>query len=569
VTDSHTLLYRCPGEYLPMNFAEVEATKFDVCVVGSGASGGIAAKELCEQGAKVCVLEIGEWKDPAKDFQSHVFPFELPYHGLRGEYTKKLYGDPQIFRHSNAVPDSAPYIILPAVGGKTLLWAGHSWRFGPRDFRSHALRGAGEDWPFGYDDLAPYYDRAEAIMGVCGARDGLEVIPDGRFLPPLKFRCGELRISRTLSQLGPTFKMISTRKAINTVPYGGRPPCHYCGRCMKGCDVDAKYTSANTAIPAALKTGRCTLVTGAIASRVLLDSTASRAGSVIFVEVKSRRERRVRCRVVALACGPVESARLLLLSVSKTFPQGLGNGSGEVGKNLQSTINLTTEGYLNSLLGSPVVNDDGTDSFHGTIPNPYYEKPHADFPNGYLINVGSGLQLTVSTAQIDFASVAPGFGQQYKKKVRAAAPAFVALGCQGQTMASASNFVDLDPEVRDGFGLPAIRLHFRVGNYELAMMRDMRAVTRAIVEAAEGVVINPGAAGGVDASHYVGTCRMGTDPARSVLNEHCQSHDVKNLFIVDGSSFPYYPEKNPTETVIAVSLRAAEYLGEQLRKGNL
>lgn len=389
-----------------MNLAEVEATEFDVCVVGAG--GGIAAKKLCEQGAKVCVLEIGEWKDPAKDFQSHVFPFELPYRGLRDEYTKKLYGDPQIFRHSSPVSDSAPYIILPAVGGKTLLWAGHSWRFGPRDFRSRALRGVGEDWPLGYDDLAPYYDRAEEIIGVCGARDGLEVIPDGHFLPPLKFRCGELRISRALSQLSPAFKMISTRKAINTVPYGGRPPCHYCGRCMKGCDVDAKYTSANTAIPAALRTGRCTLVTGAVASRVLLDGMGRRAAGVVFVEVKSRRERRVRCRVVALACGPVESARLLLLSVSKTFPQGLGNGSGEVGKNLQTTINLTTEGYLDSLLGSPVVNDDGTDSFHGTIPNPYYEKPHVNFPSGYLINVGSGLQLTVSTAQVDLASVAPG-----------------------------------------------------------------------------------------------------------------------------------------------------------------
>src|SRR5262249_34280440 len=154
----------------------------------------------------------------------------------------------------------------------------------------------------------------------------------------------------------------------------------------------------------------------------------------VFVEAKSRRERRVRCRAVALACGPVESARLLLLSVSKNFPQGLANSSVEVGKNLQTSINLTTEGYLNSLLGSPVVNDDGTDSFHGTIPNPYYEQAHADFPNGYLINVGSGIQLTVSTAQIDFASVAPGFGRQYKSKVRAAAPAFVALGCQGQTM---------------------------------------------------------------------------------------------------------------------------------------
>jgi len=407
-------------------------------------------------------------------------------------------------------------------------------------------------------------------MGVCGARDGLEVIPDGHFLPPLNFRCGELQIRRALPQLAPSFKMISTRKAINTISHGGRPPCHYCGRCMKGCDVDAKYTSANTAIPAALKTGRCTLVTGAMASEVLLDGAGARTRGVVFIEVNSRRERRVRCRAVALACGPVESARLLLLSVSKTFPQGLANRSGEVGKNLQTSINLTAEGYLKSLLGNPIVNDDGTDIFHGTIPNPYYEKAHPDFPNGYLINVGSGIQLTLSSsAQTDSASMIPGFGRQHKKNIRAVAPALVALGCQGQTMASASNFVDLDPEVRDGFGLPAIRLHFRVGNYELAMMQDMRAVTRAIIEAAGGVVINPSAGGGVDASHYVGTCRMGKDPVRSVLNEHCQSHDIQNLFIVDGSSFPSYPEKNPTETVIAVSLRAAEYLAEQLRKGNI
>jgi choline dehydrogenase-like flavoprotein len=339
---------------------------------------------------------------------------------------------------------------------------------------------------------------------------------------------------------------------------------------MKGCDVDAKYTSANTAIPAALKTGRCTLVTGAMASRVLLDGAGARTRGVVFIEVNSRRERRVRCRAVALACGPVESARLLLLSASKTFPQGLANSSGEVGKNLQTSINLTTEGYLKSLLGNPIVNDDGTDLFHGAIPNPYYEKAHPNFPNGYLINVGSGIQLALSSsAQTDSASMIPGFGRQHKKKIRAVAPALVALGCQGQTMTSASNFVDLDPDVRDGFGLPAIRLHFRVGDYELAMMRDMRAVTRAIIEAAGGVAINPSAAGGVDASHYVGTCRMGTDPARSVLNEHCQSHDIKNLFIVDGSSFPSYPEKNPTETVIAISLRATDYLAEQLRKGNI
>lgn len=554
-----------------MNYSEIESTEFDVCVVGSGAAGGMAAKELCERGAKVCVLEIGEWKDPAKDFRSHAWPFKLPYRGFRGEYAEQLYGDPDVFRYSSVGPDPASYIILPAVGGKTLLWAAHSWRFGARDFRQCTSLGVGEDWPIGYDDLAPHYDRAEEFMGVCGARDGLEVIPDGRFLPPLAFRCGELQIRRALPKLGPRFKMISTRKAINTVAHGGRVPCHYCGHCMKGCDVDAKYTSANGAIPAALKTGRCMLVTGAMAKEVSLDSSGNRASGVVFVEVKSRQERRARCRAVALACGPVESARLLLLSRSRAFPQGLANHSGGVGKNLQSTINLATMGYLKSLVGSPVVNDDGTDAFHGTIPNPYYEKPHQNFPNGYLINVGSGTQLLYSSGggQLDFVSTLPGFGPEYKRKLRATFPALVALNCQGQTLASPSNYVDLDPELRDGFGLPAIRLHFRLGESELAMVQDMHAVMRAILETAGGVVTSSAASGGIDSSHYVGTCRMGTDPARSVLNPYCQSHEVKNLFVVDGSSFPSYPEKNPTETVIAVSLRAAEYLAEQLRRGNI
>lgn len=552
-----------------MNYSEIEATEFDVCVVGSGGSGGAAAKELCTRGAKVCVLEIGEWKDPGKDFRSHAWPYELPHRGLSGEYTQQLYGDPAIFRYSSAGRDAAAYVILPAVGGKTLLWAAHSWRFGRRDFRLRSRQGIGEDWPIRYEHLAPYYDRAEDLMGVCGERDGLEVIPDGRFLPPLKLRCGELQIARALPQLGPEFRMISTRKAVNTVAHGGRPPCHFCGHCSRGCDVDAKYTSANGAIPAALKTRRCSLVTGAIAREVLLDSSGNRASGVAFIESQSRRERRVRSRVVVLACGPVESARLLLLSTSRWFPQGLANRSGEVGKNLQTTINLSAIGYLKSLLGSAVANDDGTDSFHGTIPSPYYEKPHPNFPNGYLINVGSGTQLVYNSGGGELAGALPGFGGGFKRKLRETFPAAVALGCQGQTLESPRNYVDLDPKLRDGFGLPAIRMHYELGKSELAMVEDMRKVMRDILEAAGGVVTGVEETGGVDYSHYVGTCRMGTDPARSVLNPYCQSHDVKNLFVVDGSSFPSYPEKNPTETVIAVSLRAAEYLAGELRKSNV
>jgi len=553
-----------------MNFSEIESREFDVCVIGSGGGGGIAAKELCEQGAQVCVLEIGEWKNPGKDFLTHVPSFELPFRGLHGEYTRQLYGDPKIFSYSSVGSEPASYFIVPAVGGKTLLWAGHSWRFAPRDFRSHTLRGVGEDWPIRYDDLAAYYDRAEEFMGVCGAHDGLEVIPDGHFLPPLKFRCGELQVARALSKLGPEFRMIATRKAINTIPYNDRPPCHYCGGCSKGCDVDAKYTSANSAIPAALKTARCALVTGAMAREILLDSSGKRASGVVFIEVKSRRERKINCRAVALACGPVESARLLLLSTSKTFPHGFANGSGEVGRNLQSTVDLTTFGYLKSMTGSRIVNDAGTDSFHGTIPNPYYEKPHPNFPNGYLINVGSGAQVAFGGGPLtDFGRVTTGFGAEFKKKLHATVPALVMLGCQGQILESPSNYVDLDPELRDGFGMPAIRLSFSLGESEQAMIRDMRTVTQAILEAAGGVAINPDARGGVDDSHYVGTCKMGTDPSRSVLNRHCQSHEVKNLYVLDGSSFPYYPEKNPTETVIAVAMRGAAHLANELRKGNL
>ena len=553
-----------------MNSREIESTEFDVCIVGSGAGGGMAAKELCERGAKVCILEMGEWKDPGKAFRSHTWPFELPHRGFGGEYTEQLFGDPAVFSYTSVGPDPASYFVLPAVGGKTLLWAAHSWRFGPRDFRLRTFHGVGEDWPISYNELAPYYDRAEEIMGVCGTQDGLEVVPDGNFLPALKFRCGELQINRSLSQFGPSFKMISARKAINTVAYGGRVPCHYCGHCMMGCAVDAKFTSANTAIPAALKTGRCTLITGAVASQILLDRSGNRASGVVFVEVKTRRERRVRCRTVALACGPVESARLLLLSRSKVFPQGMANRSGEVGKNLQSSINLGTRGYLKSFGRSPMVNDDGTDAFHAIIPNPYYGKAHPDFPNGYLINVGSGTQLPYSSGGVnfDYLSAVSGYGREYKRTLRTTFPTLVALACEGQTLASPSNYVDLDPELLDGFGLLALRLHFRIGESEVAMMRDMQEVTRAILEAAGAVVSNSDASGVVDPFHYVGTCRMGTDPTRSVLNPYCQSHDVKNLFVVDGSSFPSYPEKNPTETVVAVSLRAAEYLAEQLRSGN-
>ncbi|TAM83852.1 MAG: hypothetical protein EPN47_03305 [Acidobacteria bacterium] len=533
---------------------------YDVCIVGSGASGGIAAKELTEKGLRVVVLEAGNWVSPAR-FKTHIPPWELPFRGRwkshgENDYTGFLY-----VKNPVVCPEEPiDYALLPAVGGKTLTWARICWRFGEKDFQN---RGTGDDWPFGYKELAPYYDRAETFMGVAGAADRLAAVPDGRFIKPLQLRCGEMLIREACrTRMGPDYHVIALRKAINTVPYGGRRECHYCGHCMRGCDINAAYSSANAAIPAAQATGRLTLVRDAIVRELEVDATGKRCSGAVFTDRRSRQEFRVRARAYALACGGVEDVRILLMSKSRDYPQGLANSSGWVGKNLVSEHYDGAVGYIERLLGAKVMNEDGADE-HGEIPNIYYDRPGKNFARGYMIDLHSG------PVQIpDFAADVPGFGEKYREEVRRIYPAMVYLGAHGEMLANKKSYVDLDPVAHDQFGLPKARLHLEWGENELAMVRDEREKCKAIIEAVGGKVLgmrSDDMKPHFDGENLVGTVRMGADPSRSVLDATNRTHDVKNLWVLDGASFTSYCEKNPTLTVVAVAIRASDRLAEALR----
>ena len=538
---------------------------FDVCIVGSGAAGGIAAKELTEMGLRVVVLERGEWFSPSR-FRTHVPPYQLPYRGFReGHGTNDFTGFLFSKHPSTSDPggEEIDYALLPAVGGKTLLWDAFSWRMGERDFQG---RPAGDDWPITYQDLAPFYDRAERFMGVCGTREGIAAVPDGDYLKPITLRCGERIIQKAcLEKLGPQYRMFPVRKAINTEPHGGRPVCHNCGHCMRGCDVDAKYTSANSAIPAALGTGKLVLATGAVVREIELEETGDRVRSVVCVHAPTRQEYRVRARVIALACGSVEDARILLMSKSRRFPQGLANSSGWVGKNLVSEMGVGIFGYLESMVGGRVVNDDGTGT-HGAIANLYYEKNSPHFARGYGLYVGA------ERPQIPgLLRALRGMGAEFKKRVREVYPALVYVGAAGEILAHSDNYVDLDPGEKDEFGLPLPRFHFQFHENELAMARDMLEKCQTLLEVSGGVRLAPQEIPrpDFDGENLVGLARMGNDPRTSVVNSSNRAHDLKNLWILDGASFTSYAEKNPTLTVITVAMRAAHHLAEALRKGEV
>jgi choline dehydrogenase-like flavoprotein len=546
------------------NLPAVCAEEYDVCIAGSGASGGIAAKDLAERGLRVLLLEAGSWVSSSR-FRTHVPPYELPFRGRwlshgENDYTGFLYVKDPV----TCPAEYIDYALLPAIGGKTLTWAGISWRFGERDFQN---RGIGDDWPIGYKDLAPYYDRAELFMGVAGSREGLASVPDGKFIKPLPLRCGEQLIKEACGEkLGPPFRVIPLRKAINTEPHGGRPTCHYCGYCMRGCHVNALYSSANSAIPAAMMTGRLVLVTDAIVRELEVDSSGMRCSGAVFIDRHTRQEYRIRARAYALACGGVEDVRILLMSKSKHFPQGLANSSGWVGKNLVSEHYSGCIGFLDRLLGAKVLNEDGAGE-HGEIPNIYYEKPSQKFARGYMIDIQSG------PVQIpSFAALVPGFGPKYREEVRRIYPAMVYLGAHGEMLANEKSYVDLDPEARDEFGLPKARMHLEWGENEYAQVRDAFEKCQAIIEAAGGKVLGSRRADGkphFDGENLVGTVRMGNDRRRSVLNSRNQAHDVRNLWVLDGASFTSYCEKNPTLTVVAVALRAADHLAEALRRSEV
>ena len=535
--------------------------RYDVCIVGSGPAGGFAAKDLAEAGARTILLEAGGPVSPGElHVHTHTPGYKLPERGSWRERQSEFYPDDLGDCSYRTGADYIGVDRIRVLGGRSIHWNAAVFRFSKNDFKERTLGGveSEDDWPISYADLAPYYSEVERIVGLCGTRENLAVLPDSEYaFPTPPMRCAEVLGQKASAKLG--IPMIPARKAVLRAQRDGRLPCHYCGHCMRGCDVGAVFTSANTLIPAAQRTGNLTLRTHALARRVLYDARGLATG-VAVVDRRTKREEEIRADVVIVACGTVESIRLLKNSEGN---EGRANASGLLGHYFTGHTQGSVVGYLKELIGTPSVNNDGM-SEHSYIPR----FTHLRGPRAYV----GGFAVQVQYYDTEFPHQArrlPGFGRSFKKRVRDLQPAMLQLGGMAKVLARRESRVTVDPGRTDPWGIPLPVVEMTYSENDRALYRGMLAELQEILDVA-----------GVDfafrdetirglASHEVGGCRMGADPKTSVLNSFGQSHEVKNLFVVDGSAFVTFPEKNPTLTIMALAHRSARYLLEERRKGNL
>jgi len=551
---------------------------FDVVVVGSGASGGWACKRLAEAGVKVALLEAGRPQADA-NFSEHKPKFQLKYRNLAPEIVRKTrpiqskFDVCSEYNYDWFVNDLEEPYTTPAdkpfdwmgrlrmTGGRTNVWGRVSLRFSEADFKAASHDGYDEDWPLGYSDLSPYYDLVEKYVGVTGMPEGLEHLPDGQFQPPMPLTCHEsLFRDRVKEKLGRTVTL--ARSANLTRPLNGRGPCHYCGPCERGCVTHSYFNAAFTTVADAVATGNCTLISNAMAYKVLVDPDRNRARGVLYIDRNTHQPHEVIARTVILCAQAQESVRILFNSATTQHPNGLGNSSGVLGHYLTAHIRSAGgSGDFPALgekpsRGGPVK---PVGIYVARFRNLKGDPPYKKFIRGYGYEGGSN---------VDFSWDADGFGETYKKALLEPRASLEITGF-GEVLPRWDNFVEIDPKVKDVYGIPVLKIHISDGENERAMIKDIGDSAGEMLEAAGAKNIRTYAHPSAPrwALHEAGIARMGTDPKKSVLNQFQQSHDIKNLYVMDASGFTANPCQNPTLTIMALCVRSCDFLMQELKKG--
>lgn len=565
---------------------------FDAIVVGSGAGGGMAGYILANAGLKVLMLEAGPFFDPAIDALQLRWPWESP---RRGASTTRPFGDFDA-AYGGWQLEGEPYTTVSGtqfewfrarmLGGRTNHWGRISLRMGPDDFKP--VDGVTQEWPITYDEIKPFYDRVDRMIGVYGTAEGIRNEPDGIFMKPPKPRLNELYISKGAKKAG--IPVIPGRGAVLTESspeIKGRGTCFYCGQCGRACKVYGDFSSSSCLVMPAMKTGNLKLIDNAMVREVLTNEEGVATG-ISYVDTNSLQEYTVKGKTVILGASACESARLMLNSKSDAHPGGIGNNSGLVGRYLHDSTGASLSGFIPALLDRKRYNEDGVGSVH--IYTPWWEdNSKLSFPRGYHIEYGGGLHMPsygflnwVPNVNGQVSSkngeqkASGGYGTSLKQDYRSFYGANVGMAGRGTALARKDNYCEIDPTRVDKFGIPILKFHYKWANEEVEQAKHMQETFQSIMHEMGAVITSPipgkETLYGLEAPgkiiHEGGTTRMGNDPKSSVLNKWGQAHDCKNLYVVDAGPFVQQGDKNLTWTILALSMRTADYILEQKKKLN-